>query len=173
MRSADAEMGQETFSSTGSDNRTLQTGTTGESRTPSTERVSLEYSELPQPDSAMRAYIKYALTFFLAMFITWVSFHPYTFDGSCIDGLSPLQIPSFANRAYALATPANHYIFGLTSVASFVLPLQGFWNCVIYIVVSWDAMSSVLHDLHNLSFSTLRNVPIPNFRIGSNASEKD
>ncbi|PKY01827.1 family A G protein-coupled receptor-like protein [Aspergillus campestris IBT 28561] len=150
FRSPDTEMGPEFFSSMDSDNRTVQTETTGRS---SMERVSLEHSDIPHPDSAVRAYTKYALTFFLAMFITW--------------------IPSIANRIYALATPANHYIFGLTSAASFVLPLQGFWNCVIYIVVSWDAMSSVLKDLRHLSFSKLGSVPIPSFRIGSNTSEKD
>ncbi|PLN76180.1 family A G protein-coupled receptor-like protein [Aspergillus taichungensis] len=153
FRGPDTEMGPEIVSSLDSDSRTMQTETTGGSRTPSTERVRLESSDIPEPDSAVRAYTKYAMTFFLAMFITW--------------------IPSIANRAYALATPANHYIFGLTSAASFVLPLQGFWNCAIYLVVSWDAMSSVLQDLHHLSISKLRSVAIPRFRIGSNASEKD
>ncbi|KAJ6168062.1 hypothetical protein N7497_000905 [Penicillium chrysogenum] len=64
------------------------------------------------------AYSKYAMLFFTALLITWV--------------------PSSVNRLYALSRH-NHHIFGLTYASSFVLPLQGFWNAVIYITVSWQS----------------------------------
>ncbi|RHZ63437.1 G protein coupled receptor family protein [Aspergillus thermomutatus] len=80
---------------------------------------------LHQPDpgshniSASQAYFKYAVLFFAALIVTWV--------------------PSSANRVYALAK-SNHYDFGLSCASSFALPLQGFWNSLIYITVSWQAI---------------------------------
>ncbi|GAQ05182.1 hypothetical protein ALT_2503 [Aspergillus lentulus] len=68
---------------------------------------------------ASEAYYKYAVLFFAALIITWV--------------------PSSANRVYALAA-SNHYVFGLSCASSFALPLQGFWNSLIYITVSWQAI---------------------------------
>ena len=35
--------------------------------------------------------------------------------------------------------------FGLNYAAGLVLPLMGFWNTVIYIVTSWDAVKSLVH----------------------------
>jgi hypothetical protein len=32
-------------------------------------------------------------------------------------------------------------------VSCFVLPLQGFWNWIIYVVMSWDACLQLIHDL--------------------------
>ncbi|KAF7180002.1 hypothetical protein CNMCM7691_009055 [Aspergillus felis] len=68
---------------------------------------------------ASEAYYKYALLFFAALIVTWV--------------------PSSINRVYALAA-SNHYVFGLSCASSFALPLQGFWNSLIYITVSWQAI---------------------------------
>lgn len=34
--------------------------------------------------------------------------------------------------------------FGLHYASSFVLPLQGFWNCVIYLSISWSAVKKAL-----------------------------
>ncbi|RHZ60762.1 hypothetical protein CDV55_102649 [Aspergillus turcosus] len=68
---------------------------------------------------ASEAYFKYAVLFFAALIVTWV--------------------PSSANRVYGLAT-SSHYVFGLSCASSFALPLQGFWNCLIYITVSWKAI---------------------------------
>ncbi|KAF4275164.1 hypothetical protein CNMCM8812_002664 [Aspergillus fumigatus] len=70
---------------------------------------------------ASAAYYKYAVLFFAALIVTWV--------------------PSSANRVYALAA-SNHYIFGLSCASSFALPLQGFWNSLIYITVSWKAIGT-------------------------------
>ncbi|EAW12298.1 G protein coupled receptor family protein [Aspergillus clavatus NRRL 1] len=71
------------------------------------------------------AYMRYALLFAFALFVTWV--------------------PPSANRVYAL-TRHNEYLFGLTCASSFSLPLQGFWNAMIYITVSWQAVRALLRD---------------------------
>jgi hypothetical protein len=68
---------------------------------------------------ASEAYFKYAVLFLAALIVTWV--------------------PSSANRVSALAA-SNHYVFGLSCASSFALPLQGFWNSLIYITVSWQAI---------------------------------
>lgn len=56
------------------------------------------------------------------------------------------QVPSTVNRAYSLAYP-NSYNFALNYVSSFVLPLQGFWNSIIYMFISWPAFKAVYRDI--------------------------
>ncbi|KAH8698345.1 hypothetical protein BGW36DRAFT_448258 [Talaromyces proteolyticus] len=63
-------------------------------------------------------YARVAFLFFIALLITWV--------------------PSSANRIYALVNP-NSVNFGLNYAASFVFPLQAFWNTVVYIISSQTA----------------------------------
>ena len=72
--------------------------------------------------SATWSYTKCAILFFAALLITW--------------------IPSSGNRVYSLING------GATSkplffASAFVLPLQGFWNAIIYIVTSWAACKSL------------------------------
>lgn len=55
------------------------------------------------------------------------------------------QVPSTVNRAYSLAYPNSHN-FALNYVSSFVLPLQGFWNSIIYMSISWPAFKTVYRD---------------------------
>ncbi|KAK2758066.1 hypothetical protein FQN54_004473 [Arachnomyces sp. PD_36] len=71
-----------------------------------------------EANRAAWAYTKCASLFFLSLVVTWV--------------------PSTINRVYAFAEPdANS--FPLNYFSSFVLPLQGFWNCIIYIAFSFPA----------------------------------
>ncbi|KAJ5367197.1 hypothetical protein N7541_001138 [Penicillium brevicompactum] len=76
------------------------------------------------------AYTKYAMLFFIALLVTWV--------------------PSTVNRIYAFARP-DDYSFGLFYASSFVLPLQGFWNSLIYVSVSWPAFKTLWRDLRSRS----------------------
>ncbi|MCJ1303721.1 hypothetical protein MMC08_006531 [Hypocenomyce scalaris] len=69
-------------------------------------------------DIAAWAYTKVALLFFAALLITW--------------------IPSTVNRVYTLAR-SGAVSFPLTYVEALVLPLQGFWNALIYIATSMSA----------------------------------
>lgn len=63
-------------------------------------------------------YARVAFLFFCALLISWV--------------------PSSANRLHALANPST-YSFGLNYTESLVLPLQGFWNALVYMITSQTA----------------------------------
>jgi hypothetical protein len=69
-------------------------------------------------DSAAWAYSKVAVLFFIAMMVTW--------------------IPSSANRVYSVVHPGKVSLT-LEYASAFVLPLQGFWNAVIYTTTSLPA----------------------------------
>ncbi|KAL7949284.1 putative G-protein coupled receptor protein [Trichoderma barbatum] len=77
-------------------------------------------------DNAAWTYTKVALLFFTAMLITW--------------------IPSTANRAYSTAHNGEIYI-PLVYTSVFVLPLQGFWNCLVYVTTSWTACKNLFNDM--------------------------
>lgn len=61
------------------------------------------------------AYTKTAMLFAISILITWV--------------------PASINRIYGIANPTTPS-FGLNIASAIVLPLQGFWNTVIYFVTS-------------------------------------
>lgn len=50
---------------------------------------------------------------------------------------------------------SDEYLFGLTYASSFVLPLQGFWNTVIYITVSWRSMKKLPHEISHLDVHSM------------------
>ena len=95
------------------------------------------------------AYTKCAILFFAALLITW--------------------IPSSANRVYSLVRPSETNA-ALELMSSFVLPLQGFWNAVIYIVTSWGACTKLWESIRferGVDFdTTTRKIPDPD--AGSN-----
>ncbi|KAJ4265301.1 hypothetical protein NW762_004586 [Fusarium torreyae] len=76
-------------------------------------------------DEAAMAYAKCALLFFTAMLITW--------------------IPASANRLYVLIDGKASVTLGYLS--AFVLPLQGFWNALIYYYTSRAACKQVIASL--------------------------
>ncbi|KAJ9614626.1 hypothetical protein H2200_002763 [Cladophialophora chaetospira] len=86
--------------------------------------VVVERPQLRTMDAnkATMSYCKTAMLFFLALLCTWV--------------------PSTINRVYTLVRP-NDSIFGLDFASGLVLPLQGFWNTVIYIVTSLPACKAL------------------------------
>jgi hypothetical protein len=77
-------------------------------------------------NNAAWQYTKCAILFFTVLLITW--------------------IPSSANRVYTIlhsqasSTP-------LEFMSAFVLPLQGFWNAIIYMVTTWSATKNIVNDL--------------------------
>lgn len=77
-------------------------------------------------NNAAWSYTKCAILFFTAILITW--------------------IPSSANRVYSVVHNKDTYV-PLEFMSAFVLPLQGFWNAVIYAVTSWGACKSFFSDL--------------------------
>ncbi|KAM0454347.1 hypothetical protein ACHAPV_008426 [Trichoderma viride] len=77
-------------------------------------------------DNAAWSYTKCALLFFTAMLITW--------------------IPSSANRLYSLTHDKSTSV-PLEFMSVLVLPLQGFWNCLVYVTISWTACKNLFHDM--------------------------
>ncbi|CAZ85293.1 unnamed protein product [Tuber melanosporum] len=79
-----------------------------------------------EANTAAWAYCRCAMLFFLALLITW--------------------LPSSVNRIYNLIYPdATH--FGLNFAAALVLPCQGFWNGLIYIVTTLPACKEFCRNL--------------------------
>ncbi|EXK76537.1 hypothetical protein FOQG_18722 [Fusarium oxysporum f. sp. raphani 54005] len=77
-------------------------------------------------NNAAWQYTKCAILFFTVLLVTW--------------------IPSSANRVYTiLHTKASSIT--LEFMSAFVLPLQGFWNAIIYIVTTWRATKNLVSDL--------------------------
>lgn len=78
-------------------------------RIPETDSPTVRYQH--EANNAAWSYTKIAFLFFTAMLITW--------------------IPSTANRVYSVVHPGAISV-PLTFASAFVLPLQGFWNAIIY-----------------------------------------
>lgn len=71
-----------------------------------------------KPNTEAWLYARVAVLFFMALLITW--------------------LPSSANRLYGLVNPAK-INFPLNYISSFVFPLQGFWNAIVYIITAKTA----------------------------------
>jgi len=79
-----------------------------------------------EANNATWSYTKCAILFFTAMLVTW--------------------IPSSANRVYSVVHN-NQASMALEYMSAFVLPLQGFWNAIIYMVTSWKACKMLWNDM--------------------------
>lgn len=88
-----------------------------------TEDEQLRRFQAIEANRAAWGYTKVAVLFFTAMLITW--------------------IPSSANRVYSVVHQGEISI-PLTFASAFVLPLQGFWNCLIYTTTSLNACKELL-----------------------------
>lgn len=127
-----------------------QSNKTGRSDGPDSQRRSIS----TEASSATWAYTKYAMLFFIALLVTWVCpSEVFLLFQDCCRILPDadyyiFQVPSTINRVYSLARP-NDFNFSLNYASSFVLPLQGFWNSLIYVSISWPAFKSLWLDLHS------------------------
>jgi hypothetical protein len=79
-----------------------------------------------EANSATWSYTKCAILFFTAMLVTW--------------------LPSSANRVYSVVHTGETSL-PLEYMSAFVLPLQGFWNAIIYVVTSWGACRMLWEDV--------------------------
>ena len=79
-----------------------------------------------EANQAAFSYCKCAILFFLSLLITWV--------------------PSSINRVYSLVHP-DVVSFPLLYISAFVLPLQGFWNAVIYVATSLPACKALFSQI--------------------------
>lgn len=81
------------------------------------------------PNKAALKYCKCAMLFFISLLVTWV--------------------PSTINRLYTIIRPTE-VVFGLNLAAAIVLPLQGFWNALIYLTTSSFAVKCLWEDILDL-----------------------
>ncbi|KAJ5482520.1 hypothetical protein N7475_001332 [Penicillium sp. IBT 31633x] len=138
---------------------------TGRSDMPDSQRRSIS----TEASSATWAYTKYAMLFFIALLVTWVCLSEafLLFQVFCwfLPGTDCLifQVPSTINRVYSLARP-NDFSFSLNYASSFVLPLQGFWNSLIYVSISWPAFKSLWLDLRSRVCSWRIPCPVKNIQ---------
>jgi len=92
---------------------------------PNAERSNLyptrRYATM-EANTAIWSYTKVAVLFFFAMMVTW--------------------IPSSANRVFSVVHPGQVSL-PLEYASAFVLPLQGFWNALIYATTSLPACKQV------------------------------
>lgn len=79
-----------------------------------------------EANTAAWSYTKCAILFFSALLVTW--------------------IPSSANRVYSVVH-VDQTSEPLLFASAFVLPLQGFWNAIVYIVTSWKACRMLADDV--------------------------
>ncbi|KAF1974435.1 hypothetical protein BU23DRAFT_117269 [Bimuria novae-zelandiae CBS 107.79] len=87
-------------------------------------------------NAAAWGYFKVAFLMFAALFIVWV--------------------PSTVNRLQQFVDK-EHSIFGLNLASALVLPLQGFWNSMIYISTTWPECRRALADTLDAVSSFRRN----------------
>ncbi|KAI1799824.1 family A G protein-coupled receptor-like protein [Daldinia bambusicola] len=79
-----------------------------------------------EANNAAWSYSKCAILFFTALLVTW--------------------LPSTANRVYSIVN-TNSVLASLEIMSAIVLPLQGFWNCLIYVATSWEAVKMTFSDI--------------------------
>jgi hypothetical protein len=120
-----------------------QTSVSHESNPPSKHYDRRPRKSIPNSDANRAAinYCKCALLFSTAMIVTWV--------------------PSTLNRLVTLVHP-NDLVFGLGYASGLVLPLQGFWNAVIYIFTSFPACKALMRRIT----TALRIDQLPRWRNG-------
>ena len=97
-------------------------------------------------------YARVAFLFFCALLISW--------------------IPSSINRVYSLAHP-DRLVYGLNYVEALVLPLQGFWNCMVYMVSSKTAVRNLFRSLRGLPELSPRNPKGANSDLESMSGARD
>lgn len=85
------------------------------------------------------------------------------------------QVPSTINRVYSLVH-AGEVSFALSYIESLVLPLQGFWNAVIYIATSIPACKATWNKVcgrvtvRDFALSDMRNIRREGKRLGKSES---
>ncbi|KAL9006906.1 MAG: hypothetical protein Q9188_000361 [Gyalolechia gomerana] len=128
-----------------------------ERRPSGVRKVTREVARKETTNPGAWLYARVAFLFFLSMLIIWVRlplslstmlFASHNLSPSNTLTKTPInpwrkQIPSSANRVYALAHPTR-INFPLNFVSALVLPAQGFLNVIVYIITSQTAMRQIL-----------------------------
>lgn len=103
-----------------------QTGQYTQSQQRSVTSNPVRRRQAYEANNAAWSYTKCAILFFSALLVTW--------------------IPSSANRVYSVVHTSRTSL-PLEYMSALVLPLQGFWNAIIYIVTSWKACQMLADDV--------------------------
>jgi hypothetical protein len=94
-----------------------------------------------EANNAAWSYTKCALLFFVSLLVTWVCIStPF----SRYNNSQSKQVPSTINRVYSFVHP-EVVSFPLSFASALVLPLQGWWNFVVYVTTSLPATKALLH----------------------------
>ncbi|KAF2476316.1 uncharacterized protein BDR25DRAFT_65175 [Lindgomyces ingoldianus] len=91
-------------------------------------------------NTAAWGYFKVAFLMFAALFIVWV--------------------PSTINRVQQFVDK-DHAIFGLNLASALVLPLQGFWNAMVYMSTTWPECKRAIAEVMDRSRSARHSEPRP------------
>lgn len=102
------------------------------------DRAAKQRRAAMEANKAAFSYCKCAFLFFASLLITWV--------------------PSSINRVYSLVHP-DEVSFPLLFISALVLPLQGFWNAVIYIATSLPACKALFNQILDSWAPTRRSKP--------------
>jgi len=94
-----------------------------------------------EANTAIWSYTKVSLLFFVAMMVTW--------------------IPSSANRVYS-AVHKDQVSLPLEYASALVLPLQGFWNAIIYATTSLQACKELCSNIRSRKLTKESRVRTPN-----------
>lgn len=94
-----------------------------------------------EANTAIWSYTKVSLLFFVAMMVTW--------------------IPSSANRVYS-AVHKDQVSLPLEYASALVLPLQGFWNAVIYATTSLQACKELWSNIRHRKITSAGKARTPN-----------
>jgi hypothetical protein len=113
------------------------------SRTPSKTKICTVVNK-----DGRASYYKVACLMFAALFVVWV--------------------PSTINRLQQLFDKGNP-IFGLNLASALVLPTQGLWNCMIYVLTSWTQLKQSFRESRLFKWF-VPNVQPPDSRRGSERS---
>ena len=121
-------------------------------------------------------YARVAFLFFFALAVTCESprqldcctpSHPFPslMFPSCTNSYAT-GIPASINRIYGVVNP-NYPNFGLNYASSFVFPLQGFWNVLVYIITSRTACKDLWASLRGRGAPLSTMSSRKGFKIGS------
>ncbi|KAF8469750.1 hypothetical protein BDZ91DRAFT_781750 [Kalaharituber pfeilii] len=119
---------QQQFPNSNTYSCTVETGERSIIPTTAKAIVSARHRSAVEANTAAWAYCRCAMLFFLALVITW--------------------LPSSINRVYTVIYPGTTN-FGLHFTSALVLPCQGFWNGLIYVMTTVPACKQFFLQVRN------------------------
>ncbi|KAK2771293.1 hypothetical protein FQN53_005103 [Emmonsiellopsis sp. PD_33] len=122
----------------------MRSSSQNQSQSQSSTKSFLHRQSSIERHNATYMYTKRVSLFFISLLVTWVRTVLLSiYSNHLLTSLThQQQAPSTMNRIYLIVHPERPS-FGLSYAASLVLPLQGFWNFVVYTGTSIDAIRAL------------------------------